>query len=137
MESQLEAFLLLKKFNPKPTASPAQKSVSSCTQDGIEYEHLLPVQTDEDCTFCQCFDGEVLCNSSPNCDPVNKNIQEKFATCTYAGGVYEHFATFRDGCKVCTCFNGEVSCEGDSSLLCQTRWISYTGQGLLLLITAW
>ena len=110
--------ILLKLFNPKPAASPAQKSVSSCT---------LPVQTDEDCTFCECFDGKVLCTSLPNCDPVNKNIQEKFATCTYAGGVYEHFATFRDGCKVCTCFNGDVSCEGDSSLLCQTRWISYTG----------
>ena len=113
-------------------ASPAQKSVSSCTQDEIEQ-----VQTNEECTFCECFDGKVLCTSLPNCDPVNKNIQEKSAACTYAGGVYDHFATFRDGCKVCTCFNGEVSCEGDSSLLCQTRWISYTGQGLLLLITAW
>ena len=113
---------MLKLFNPKPTASPAQKSVSSCTQDEIEQ-----LQTNEECTFCECFDGKVLCRLSPNCDPVNKNIQETFSTCTYAGGVYEHFATFRDGCKVCKCFDGAVSCEGDSSLLCQTRWISYTG----------
>ena len=104
--------IFLKLFNPKPTASPAQQSVSSCT---------LPVQTDEDCTFCECLDGEVLCDSWPNCDPVNKSIQETFETCTYAGGVYEHLDTFSDDCNLCSCYDGAISCTGDSFLLCQEK----------------
>ena len=109
-------------------ASPAQKSVSSCTQDSIEYEHLL--QTDKDCTSCQCFDGKVLCTSLPSCDAVNKNIQKTLKNgCTYAGGVYEHLDTFRDNCNACTCFNGAISCTGDSFLLkkrfAKKRWISH------------
>ena len=111
----------MKLFNPNNMALPAQKSVSSCTQDGIEYEHLLPVPTDEDCTFCECFDGEVLCDSWPNCDPVNKSIQETFETCTYAGGVYEHLDTFSDDCNLCSCYDGAISCTGDSFLLCQEK----------------
>ena len=110
-------------------ASPAQKSVSSCTQDSIEYEHLLQVQTDKDCTSCQCFDGKVLCTSLQSCDAVNKNIQKTLKNgCTYAGGVYEHLDTFRDDCNACTCFNGAISCTGDSFLLkrfAKKRWISH------------
>ena len=109
-------------------ASPAQKSVSSCTQDGIEYEHLLPIETDKDCTSCQCFDGKVLCTSLKSCDAVNKNIQQKFAGCTYAGGVYKHLDTFSNDCNVCNCFNGAISCTGDSFLLkrfAKKRWISH------------
>ena len=52
------------------------KTTQKCYKDGIEYEHYDFIPSDDLCTDCFCFNGEILCATqecpkpNPGCTPM-------------------------------------------------------------------